>query len=99
MRFIHTLIDTVISRMQPMMKGCQKGETPFRLRPLRMTPSRMTPTTVLRMAPWPPPSLVPPMTVAVMASISRPIPVVVSAVPVRAVNSSPAMPARPPIRA
>ena len=52
MRFIHTLIDTVISRMQPMMKGCQKGETPFRLRPLRMTPSRMTPTTVPRMAPW-----------------------------------------------
>src|SRR3984957_16043018 len=60
---------TAAMRMRPVATGCQKGETPNRLRPFATTPSRKTPTIVPAMRPRPPPSGAPPtMTAAIAVS-------------------------------
>ncbi len=62
----------LLSAFIPVATGCQKGETPKRLRPFATTPRRKTPTIVPVIRPRPPPSGAPPTITAAMAVSSYP---------------------------
>ena len=66
-----------------MVKSCQSGSKPARLRPLRAMPTMMAPSRVPMTTPRPPNRLVPPMTTAVMVSRLAPRPDCGLAAPMR----------------
>ena len=61
-------METAPSRMSPVTRFCQYGETSSRLREVWMRASRAMPSTAPKMVPSPPMRLAPPMTAAEMAS-------------------------------
>src|SRR3954451_20937548 len=80
----------------PTATCCQNGCTPTITKPLRSTAGMKTPTTVPTIVPTPPNRLVPPMTMAAIASRFSVVLPAMDVVPKRASDSAPANPASAP---
>src|SRR5262249_5973193 len=81
----------------PWKTCCHIGFTSSRLNPFPISVTRRTPNSVRHTAPSPPLMLVPPMRIAAIALISRPIPASAWPVATRDADRTPAVPAASPL--
>jgi len=66
---------TAATMIKPLAISCRYASTPRKVNPLVITPRMSVPIRVAVTNPTPPERLVPPITAAVMASSSYPIPI------------------------